>query len=280
MDRDLYDVLGVPRTAPEEQIRHAYWSLAKKYHPDVSHDDPDAGRKFIEAQNAAETLLDPARRASYDASLRAVTPAAARSATTTPAPAPAQPTPPASPQGAAPPASPPPEGWPTSPPPASSQLAEVIRNLVLALVGVGAIAGLALGLGHPKNSSGVIPDNGTVVWEGAGYSLDNGWGINLAGKGTPRIELVPGTTADIMVAGGYLSADGHIALLPPDDAITYQHCVSAVEQSSKSIPLVEIGPIIHGTLCLSGGGGDLASIQVTHDDGANLTFNIIVWEYV
>jgi hypothetical protein len=271
MDRDLYDVLGVPRTASEEEIRHAYWSLAKKYHPDVSHDDPDAGRKFIEAQKAAETLLDPTLRASYDASLRAVTPAAARSTTTGSAPAPAQPAPPASPQATAP---------PTSPPPASSPLAEVIRNLVVALAGVGAIFGIAFGLGHPKNSSGVIPDNGTVVWKAADFTLDDGWGLNLAGDGA-RVQIAPGTTADITVADGYLWAGGHIASLPPGDVATYQHCVSAVEQSSdQSIPLVEIGPIIHGPLCLSGSGGELASIQVTRDDGADLTFNITVWVYV
>ena len=66
MSRDLYEVLGVPGTASEAEIRHAFWALAKKYHPDVNPGDPAAARRFVEVGNAAETLLDPRRRASYD----------------------------------------------------------------------------------------------------------------------------------------------------------------------------------------------------------------------
>ena len=68
MSRDLYDVLGVPGTASEAEIRHAFWVLAKRYHPDVNGGDPAAARRFVEVGNAAETLLDPRRRASYDES--------------------------------------------------------------------------------------------------------------------------------------------------------------------------------------------------------------------
>jgi DnaJ-class molecular chaperone len=66
--RDLYDVLGVPGTASEAEIRRAFHALAKRYHPDVNPDSPDAARRFVEVGDAAETLLDPSRRAHYDES--------------------------------------------------------------------------------------------------------------------------------------------------------------------------------------------------------------------
>ena len=66
MPRDLYDVLGVPGTASEAEIRRAFWALAKKYHPDVNVGSPDAARRFVEVGNAAETLLDPRQRARYE----------------------------------------------------------------------------------------------------------------------------------------------------------------------------------------------------------------------
>jgi hypothetical protein len=299
MDRDLYAVLGVPRTASEEQIRHAFWALAKKYHPDVCGDDPDAARKFIEVGNAAETLLDPTRRASYDASFPAVTPAAARPATSYAAyaaswaashPAPTQPPPPAPPPSTAPP----PGGWPpTAPPPAppaspapdEGTLAAAFRIIsVLALVALG-IVGVIFGVTHPSkdnsNPADVPLHNGSVDWKAAGFSLDDGWGINLGGGGAPRIQIVPGTTADLMVADGYLSTDGQLSVLLPPDTATYQHCVAAVGQSgSQSESLSDLTPDAGEAVCVHGGGGELASIQVTRDDGSNLTFNITVWEYL
>ena len=68
MPRDLYDVLGVPGTASEAEIRQAFHVLAKKYHPDINPGSPDAARRFVEVGDAAETLLDPRRRARYDES--------------------------------------------------------------------------------------------------------------------------------------------------------------------------------------------------------------------
>jgi curved DNA-binding protein len=65
-DRDLYDVLGVPRTASAEEIKKAYRRLAKKYHPDVNPDDKHAEEKFKEVTAAAEVLGDPKRRGLYD----------------------------------------------------------------------------------------------------------------------------------------------------------------------------------------------------------------------
>lgn len=63
--RDYYEVLGVPRTASEEEIKKAYRSLAKKYHPDVSTEE-NAAEKFKEIQEAYEVLSDPAKREQYN----------------------------------------------------------------------------------------------------------------------------------------------------------------------------------------------------------------------
>ncbi len=64
-DRDYYEVLGVSRTASEEEIRKAYRELARKYHPDVNK-APGAAEKFNEVQEAYDTLSDPEKRAKYD----------------------------------------------------------------------------------------------------------------------------------------------------------------------------------------------------------------------
>ncbi|MFA7529421.1 MAG: molecular chaperone DnaJ [Bacilli bacterium] len=63
--RDYYEVLGVTRDASEDDIKKAYRTLAKKYHPDVSK-EPDAETKFKEIQEAYEVLSDPAKRDQYD----------------------------------------------------------------------------------------------------------------------------------------------------------------------------------------------------------------------
>jgi molecular chaperone DnaJ len=63
--RDYYDVLGVSKTASEEEIKKAYRSLAKKYHPDVS-SEPNAEAKFKEVQEAYDTLGEPDKRRQYD----------------------------------------------------------------------------------------------------------------------------------------------------------------------------------------------------------------------
>lgn len=64
-ERDFYDILGVPRTATEDEIRSAFRKEARKHHPDVS-SEPDAEKKFGELQEAYEVLSDPEKRASYD----------------------------------------------------------------------------------------------------------------------------------------------------------------------------------------------------------------------
>jgi molecular chaperone DnaJ len=65
-DRDLYEVLGVPRTASSEDIKRAYRRLAREHHPDVNQGNPEAERRFKEINLAYQTLSDPARRRQYD----------------------------------------------------------------------------------------------------------------------------------------------------------------------------------------------------------------------
>jgi molecular chaperone DnaJ len=62
---DYYEVLGVPRTADEEEIRKAYLALARTLHPDVS-DEPDAGERFREVTAAYSVLSKPTARFLYD----------------------------------------------------------------------------------------------------------------------------------------------------------------------------------------------------------------------
>ena len=64
--RDYYEVLGVPKNASEQDIKKAYRSMAKKYHPDRNKDNPEAEAKFKEVQEANEILSHPQKRAAYD----------------------------------------------------------------------------------------------------------------------------------------------------------------------------------------------------------------------
>jgi len=64
--RDYYEVLGVERTAADEEIKRAYRKLAVKFHPDKNPDDPHAEEKFKELGEAYDVLMDPDKRAAYD----------------------------------------------------------------------------------------------------------------------------------------------------------------------------------------------------------------------
>ena len=66
--RDYYEVLGVNKNATENEIKHAYRKLAKKYHPDMNPGDKNAEEKFKEATEAYEVLSDPEKRRKYDLS--------------------------------------------------------------------------------------------------------------------------------------------------------------------------------------------------------------------
>lgn len=65
--RDYYDVLGVSRSASEEDLKRAYRKLALKYHPDRNPGDKAAEESFKEAAEAYEVLRDPQKKRIYDA---------------------------------------------------------------------------------------------------------------------------------------------------------------------------------------------------------------------
>lgn len=64
--RDYYEVLGVPKTATDADLKKAYRVLAKKYHPDTNQGNPEAEAKFKEASEAYAVLSDAEKRKQYD----------------------------------------------------------------------------------------------------------------------------------------------------------------------------------------------------------------------
>jgi DnaJ-class molecular chaperone len=64
--KDYYDVLGVDRGADEKAIKAAFRERARKLHPDVNRDDPDASEKFKELNEAFDVLSDKDKRQRYD----------------------------------------------------------------------------------------------------------------------------------------------------------------------------------------------------------------------
>jgi curved DNA-binding protein len=63
---DYYKILGLDKTASEKEIKNAYRKLARKYHPDLNPNDPEANKKFQEINEANEVLTDPEKRKKYD----------------------------------------------------------------------------------------------------------------------------------------------------------------------------------------------------------------------
>ncbi|MDD4555833.1 MAG: DnaJ C-terminal domain-containing protein [Alphaproteobacteria bacterium] len=66
MSSDLYSILGVSKTATETEIKSAFRKLARKYHPDVNKDNPNAEQKFKEINGAYDILGDKEKRKKYD----------------------------------------------------------------------------------------------------------------------------------------------------------------------------------------------------------------------
>lgn len=64
--QSLYDVLGVEKTCPQEEIKKSYRKLALRYHPDKNPDNPDTVEKFKEINHAHSVLSDTVKRNIYD----------------------------------------------------------------------------------------------------------------------------------------------------------------------------------------------------------------------
>ena len=66
MARDYYEILNVGRDAGEKEIRSAFRRAARKHHPDLNRDNPEAATRFKEVNEAHEVLSDPDKRRLYD----------------------------------------------------------------------------------------------------------------------------------------------------------------------------------------------------------------------
>lgn len=64
--KDYYNLLGIPKNAPDKDVKSAYRRLARKYHPDVNPGDKTAEARFKEINEAFEVLSDPQKRQKYD----------------------------------------------------------------------------------------------------------------------------------------------------------------------------------------------------------------------
>lgn len=66
LEKDYYKVLGVAKTASQEEIKKSYRKLARKYHPDANKGDAEAEERFKEVSEAYDVLSDEKRRKEYD----------------------------------------------------------------------------------------------------------------------------------------------------------------------------------------------------------------------
>ena len=68
--KTYYEILGVEQNATDADIKSAFRKLAKKYHPDLNKDNPEAAERFREVNEANEVLSNPQSRAQYDMQLK------------------------------------------------------------------------------------------------------------------------------------------------------------------------------------------------------------------
>ena len=66
---DYYEILGVPKSASQKAIQKAFRKLARKYHPDLNQDDPDANKKFAALAEAYNKLRTEEKRNEVDAQI-------------------------------------------------------------------------------------------------------------------------------------------------------------------------------------------------------------------
>jgi len=66
MEKEFYEILGIPRSSSEKEIKQAYRRLARQYHPDVNKNDKSAEEKFKQINEAYEVLSDQNKRKLYD----------------------------------------------------------------------------------------------------------------------------------------------------------------------------------------------------------------------